>query len=221
MKSIWKCRPTVGRHFDVGFINQALLAKVSLLDKVSFCGTVKPQPRPENPTDTMKKMSIMANPIMSGDSLVFLTTAHNRAMSSHAPNRLSTDTCETHRYERMGTWFKRATSSTEARASCETARRFRDLREWLPKAFSTPRQDDSQSPPDRHVVVDEAMCCRNETLECLVHNRWLVLVDGLPRARMLDLAENCVFGQLQHGRAAHCGARTPRMHTMEPPVDTF
>ena len=97
----------------------------------------------------------------------------------------------------------------------------RDLREWLPKAFSTPRQDDSQSPPDRHVVVDEAMCCRNETLECLVHNRWLVLVDGLPRARMLDLAENCVFGQLQHGRAAHCGARTPRMHTMEPPVDTF
>ena len=106
MKSIWKCRPPGGRHFDVGFINQALLAKVSLLDKVSFCGTVKPQPRPENPTDTMKKMSIMANPIMSGDSLVFLTTAHNRAMSSHVQNRLSTDTCETHRYERVGTWFK-------------------------------------------------------------------------------------------------------------------
>ena len=94
MKSIWKCRPPGGRHFDVGFINQALLAKVSLLDKVSFCGTVKPQPRPENPTDTMKKMSIMANPIMSGDSLVFLTTAHNRAMSSHVQNRLSTDTYE-------------------------------------------------------------------------------------------------------------------------------
>ena len=55
----------------------------------------------------MKKMSIMANPIMSGDSLVFLTTAHNRAMSSHVQNRLSTDTCETHRYERMGTWFKK------------------------------------------------------------------------------------------------------------------
>ena len=106
MKSIWKCRPHCGRHFDVGFINQALLAKVSLLDKVSFCGTVKPQPRPENPTDKMKKMSIMANPIMSGDSLVFLTTAHNRAMSSTVQNRLSTDTCETHSYERMGTWFK-------------------------------------------------------------------------------------------------------------------
>ena len=27
-------------------------------------------------------------------------------MSSHVQNRLSTDTCETHRYERMGTWFK-------------------------------------------------------------------------------------------------------------------
>ena len=106
MKSIWKCRPTVGRHFDVGFINQALLAKVSLLDKAPFCGTSKPQPRPENPTDKMKQMSIMANPIMSGDSLVFLSTAHNRAVSSHVQNRLSTDTCETHRYERMGTWFK-------------------------------------------------------------------------------------------------------------------
>ena len=97
MKSIWKCRPQCGRHFDVGFINQALLAKVSLLDKASFCGTVKPQPRPENPTDKMKKMSIMANPIMSGDSLVFLTTAHNRAMSSHVQNRLSTDTYVTQR----------------------------------------------------------------------------------------------------------------------------
>ena len=97
VKSIWKCRPPGGRHFDVGFINQALLAKVSLLDKVSFCGTVKPQPRPENPTDTMKKMSIMANPIMSGDSLVFLTTAHNRAMSSTVQNRLSTDTYVTQR----------------------------------------------------------------------------------------------------------------------------
>ena len=64
VKSIWKCRPPGGGHFDVGFINQALLAKVSLLDKVSFCGTVKPQPRPVNPTDKMKKMSIMANPIM-------------------------------------------------------------------------------------------------------------------------------------------------------------
>ena len=108
VKSIWKCRPTVGRHFDVGFINQALLAKVSLLDNSPFCGTVKPQSRPGNPTDKMKKMSIMANPIMSGGSLVFLTTAHNRAMSSHVQNRLSTDTCETHRYERMGmhTWFK-------------------------------------------------------------------------------------------------------------------
>ena len=42
MKSIWKCRPPGGRHFDVGFINQALLAKVSLLDKVSFCKGVKP-----------------------------------------------------------------------------------------------------------------------------------------------------------------------------------
>ena len=93
VKSIWKCRPPGGRHFDVGFINQALLAKVSLLDKVSFCGTVKPQPRPENPTDKMKKMSIMANPIMSGGSLVFLTTQHNRAMPSHVQNRLSTDSC--------------------------------------------------------------------------------------------------------------------------------
>ena len=109
VKSIWKCRPPGGGHFGVGFINQALLAKVSLLhvvDKVSFCGRVKPQSRPGNPTDKMKKMSIMANPIMSGGSLVFLTTAHNRAMSSHVQNRLSTDTCETHRYERMGTWFK-------------------------------------------------------------------------------------------------------------------
>ena len=106
MKSIWKCRPLSGRHFDVGFINQALLAKVSLLDNSPFCGTVKPQSRPGNPTDKMKKMSILANPIMSRDSLVFLTTAHNRAMSSHVQNRLSTDTCETHRYERMGTWFK-------------------------------------------------------------------------------------------------------------------
>ena len=97
VKSIWKCRPTVGRHFDVGFINQALLAKVSLLDKAPFCGTSKPQPRPENPTDKMKQMSIMANPIMSGDSLVFLTTAHNRAMSSHVQNRLSTDTYVTQR----------------------------------------------------------------------------------------------------------------------------
>ena len=94
VKSIWK---SGGRHFDVGFINQALLAKVSLLDKVSFCGTPKPQPRPENPTDKMKTMSIMANPIISGDSLVFLTTAHNRAMSSHVQNRLSTDTYVTHR----------------------------------------------------------------------------------------------------------------------------
>ena len=94
VKSIWK---SGGRHFDVGFINQALLAKVSLLDKVSFCGTPKPQPRPENPTDKMKTMSIMANPIISGDSLVFLTTAHNRAMSSHVQNRLSTDKCDTHR----------------------------------------------------------------------------------------------------------------------------
>ena len=42
MKSIWKCRPPGGGHFGVGFINQALLAKVSPLDKVSFCGTVKP-----------------------------------------------------------------------------------------------------------------------------------------------------------------------------------
>ena len=44
VKSIWKwkCRPPGGGHFGVGFINQALLAKVSLLDKVSFCGTVKP-----------------------------------------------------------------------------------------------------------------------------------------------------------------------------------
>ena len=41
MKSIWKCRPTVGRHFDVGFINQALLAKVSPLDKAPFCGSKK------------------------------------------------------------------------------------------------------------------------------------------------------------------------------------
>ena len=106
VKSIWKCRPQCGRHFDVGFINQALLAKVSLLDNVSFCVTSKLQSRPGNPTDKMKKMSIMANPIMSGDSLVFLTTAHNRAMSSHVQNRLSTDTCETHRYKRMGTWFK-------------------------------------------------------------------------------------------------------------------
>ena len=97
VKSIWKCRPTVGRHFDVGFINQALLAKVSLLDNSPFCGTVKPQPRPENPTDKMKQMSIMANPIMSGDSLVFLTTAHNRAMSSTVQNRLSTDTYVTQR----------------------------------------------------------------------------------------------------------------------------
>ena len=100
VKSIWKCRPP--GDFDVGFINQALLAKVSLLDKVSFCGTPKPQPRPENPTDKMKTMSIIANPIMSGDSLVFLTTAHNRTMSSHVQNRLSTDTYETHRDERMG-----------------------------------------------------------------------------------------------------------------------
>ena len=105
MKSIWKCRPHCGRHFDVGFINQALLAKVSLLDKAPFCGTSKPQSRPGNPTDKMKKMSIMANPTMSGGSLVFLTTAHNRAMSSHVQNRLSTDTCETRRYERLGTWF--------------------------------------------------------------------------------------------------------------------
>ena len=97
VKSIWKCRPHCGRHFDVGFINQALLAKVSLLDKAPFCGTSKPQPRPENPTDKMKQMSIMANPIMSGDSLVFLTTAHNRAMSSHVQNRLSTDTYVTQR----------------------------------------------------------------------------------------------------------------------------
>ena len=97
VKSIWKCRPAAGRHFDVGFINQALLAKVSLLDKAPFCGTVKPQPKPENPTDKMKQMSIMANPIMSGDSLVFLTTAHNRAMSSHVQNRLSTDTYVTQR----------------------------------------------------------------------------------------------------------------------------
>ena len=45
MKSIWKwkCRPPGGGHFGVGFINQAfLLAKVSHLDKVSFCGTVNP-----------------------------------------------------------------------------------------------------------------------------------------------------------------------------------
>ena len=42
MKSIWKSRPPGGGHFDVGFINQALLAKVSLLDKVSFCKGVKP-----------------------------------------------------------------------------------------------------------------------------------------------------------------------------------
>ena len=41
MKSIWKCRPHCGRHFDVGFINQALLAKVSLLDKAPFCGSKK------------------------------------------------------------------------------------------------------------------------------------------------------------------------------------
>ena len=41
VKSIWKCRPQCGRHFDVGFINQALLAKVSPLDKVSFCGGKK------------------------------------------------------------------------------------------------------------------------------------------------------------------------------------
>ena len=41
VKSIWKCRPPGGRHFDVGFINQALLAKVSPLDKVSFCGGKK------------------------------------------------------------------------------------------------------------------------------------------------------------------------------------
>ena len=97
VKSIWKCRPPGGRHFDVGFINQALLAKVSLLDKAPFCGTSKPQSRPGNPTDKMKKMSIMANPIMSGGSLVFLTTAHNRAMSSHVQNRLSTDTYVTQR----------------------------------------------------------------------------------------------------------------------------
>ena len=97
VKSIWKCRPQCGRHFDVGFINQALLAKVSLLDKVSFCGRVKSQSRPGNPTDKMKKMSIMANPIMSGGILVFLTTAHNRAMSSHVQNRLSTDTYVTQR----------------------------------------------------------------------------------------------------------------------------
>ena len=49
MKSIWKCRPPGGRHFDVGFINQALLAKVSLLDKVSFCGTVKSLVKARNP----------------------------------------------------------------------------------------------------------------------------------------------------------------------------
>ena len=42
MKSIWKCRPHCGRHFDVGFINQALLAKVSPLDKAPFCGGKKP-----------------------------------------------------------------------------------------------------------------------------------------------------------------------------------
>ena len=42
MKSTWKCRLPGGGHFDVGFINQALLAKVSLLDKVSFCKGVKP-----------------------------------------------------------------------------------------------------------------------------------------------------------------------------------
>ena len=42
VKSIWKCRPPGGGHFGVGFINQALLAKVSPLDKVSFCGTVNP-----------------------------------------------------------------------------------------------------------------------------------------------------------------------------------
>ena len=67
---------------------------------------MRPQPRPENPTDSMKELSIMANQIMSGDSLVFLTTVHNRAMSPHVQSSLSTDTCETHRYERMGTWFK-------------------------------------------------------------------------------------------------------------------
>ena len=37
VKSIWKCRPPGGGHFGVGFINQTLLAKVSPLDKVSFC----------------------------------------------------------------------------------------------------------------------------------------------------------------------------------------
>ena len=58
---------------------------------------MRPQPRPEYPTDNMKEMSIMANQIMSGDSLVLFTTVQNR---------LSTDTCETHCYERMGTWFK-------------------------------------------------------------------------------------------------------------------
>ena len=41
VKSIWKCRPQCGRHFDVGFINQALLAKVSPLDKAPFCGSKK------------------------------------------------------------------------------------------------------------------------------------------------------------------------------------
>ena len=41
VKRIWKCRPPGGRHFDVGFINQALLAKVSPLDKAPFCGTKK------------------------------------------------------------------------------------------------------------------------------------------------------------------------------------
>ena len=60
---------------------------------------MRPQSRPENPTDNMKEMSMMANQIMSGDSLVFFTctTAHNRAMSSHVQNRLSTDTYVTHR----------------------------------------------------------------------------------------------------------------------------
>ena len=67
-----------------------------------FWPGMRPPVQAQNPTDKMKKMSIMANPIMSGGSLVFLTTARNRAMPSHVQNRLSTDTCETHRYERMG-----------------------------------------------------------------------------------------------------------------------
>ena len=58
--------------------------------------------KPNGQNEEMSIMAIMANPIMSGGSLVFLTTAHNRAMSSHVQNRLSTDTYETHRYERVG-----------------------------------------------------------------------------------------------------------------------